>query len=303
MVKGRQNSRAAAAAGAAGLAATVLVGCGENVALRSGSPPVSAPTRAAEPVTYQPVKLVGWWRLQAAGEERGAVLHLGAGLSLWGACGKMMGGWGANTAGMFLADVHGWSDAWARKPGRQPAWLVKAVGFRPQEVGFALVDAGGREVARLLPRERPKPGSPMDPVLDDPPIADWGRHGATLLRAPKPLPTPLRPADREELVGRWIPADRAGRRDHPQSPHVRLTADGSWHGSDGCNGLGGRWTAGDGGAVLATAGAQTAIGCENLDVGSWLTGANRAGFAGDVLVLLDVDGKETGRLVKVADPR
>jgi hypothetical protein len=76
---------------------------------------------------------------------------------------------------------------------------------------------------------------------------------------------------------------------------VAFEAGGAWHGSDGCNGQGGRWAANDHGAFLAISGAQTEIGCVHVDVGSSLITADRAGFDGPQLVLLDNSGRETGR--------
>ncbi|MFC6020815.1 hypothetical protein ACFP2T_32180 [Plantactinospora solaniradicis] len=77
---------------------------------------------------------------------------------------------------------------------------------------------------------------------------------------------------------------------------MELGADGGWSGSDGCNRQSGRWVAGRAGALLATMGPSTLIGCVNVAVGSRLGNAWRAGLDGDVLVLLDPVGGETGRL-------
>jgi hypothetical protein len=48
--------------------------------------------------------------------------------------------------------------------------------------------------------------------------------------------------------------------------------------------------------LLTVAGPTTAMGCDGAQVGSWIASAARAGFDGDVLVLVDADGHETGRL-------
>jgi hypothetical protein len=109
------------------------------------------------------------------------------------------------------------------------------------------------------------------------------------------LPRGLEPAEKARLVGRWVPVDSPTGR-VPEVPHVRLSSEGDWSGSDGCNSQGGRWTAGAGWSLLAVAGPQTLIGCQGADVGGWLSGASRAGFDGAVLVLLDSSGNELGRL-------
>lgn len=74
---------------------------------------------------------------------------------------------------------------------------------------------------------------------------------------------------------------------------------GSWTGSDGCNGLGGRWSVGAGGELLATAGPETTIGCENVAIAQWLTTAVTAALDGGTLVLLDAAGTAIGRLQPV----
>ena len=109
-----------------------------------------------------------------------------------------------------------------------------------------------------------------------------------------PVPAALRPAQPAQLVGRWFPAD--GGSAAPRQPFAELLADGRWSGSDGCNGQGGRWIAGAGGSLLAVAGPQTLIGCTGADVGGWLSNAPRAGFDGELLVLLNPAGKEVARL-------
>jgi hypothetical protein len=67
---------------------------------------------------------------------------------------------------------------------------------------------------------------------------------------------------------------------------MQIVPDGSWNGSDGCNGKGGRWIAGPPARGWPSR-AQTLIGCDGADVGGWLSGASRAGTAGAELVLLD----------------
>jgi heat shock protein HslJ len=114
---------------------------------------------------------------------------------------------------------------------------------------------------------------------------------------PARVPTGLQPADHSSLVGRWVPlpGDDVQR---PEQPMLDLRADGTWTSSDGCNGTLGRWTTGDGGRVLATAGGTTQMGCTNVNVAATFYTASRAAFDGTVLVLLDASGTETGRLVK-----
>ena len=95
-----------------------------------------------------------------------------------------------------------------------------------------------------------------------------------------------------ELAGKWIPVGDAASTD----PHVVFGDDGTWSGSDGCNGAQGRWAVDDAGAFLATAGAMTLIGCEGAPVPTWVASARSAGLDGAFLLLLDVDGTEIVRL-------
>lgn len=113
---------------------------------------------------------------------------------------------------------------------------------------------------------------------------------------PAPLPANLVAATSGTLVGRWVPSPV--RSYQGTGPFVSFTAGGAWTGSDGCNGQGGTWTVGAGGAFHATSGPTTLIGCEGEPVGAWMVGAQRAGFSGSTLVLLDGSGATLGRLVK-----
>lgn len=107
------------------------------------------------------------------------------------------------------------------------------------------------------------------------------------------LPATLIPADRQRLMGRWIPVD--GHR----AAYVELAADGEWRASDGCNDQAGRWISAPRGTLLSVAGPVTLAACDNVPVGSWLWAVRRAGFDGEILVFLDAQAGETGRLRRV----
>jgi heat shock protein HslJ len=101
-------------------------------------------------------------------------------------------------------------------------------------------------------------------------------------------------------TGRWIPVETVGsdRWDEQRRPHARFGADGTWHGSDGCNDLGGRWSMDtQSGEWLASTFGQTDIGCGNVDVSGMVAPPRVVGFDGDELVFFDGDGAETGRFV------
>ena len=90
-----------------------------------------------------------------------------------------------------------------------------------------------------------------------------------------------------DLTGvRWLPADGTAQ----GRAFAEFAPDGTWTGSDGCNGQSGEWTLGDGGALRATAGLSTMIGCENVPVARWVSEAVHVEVDGDALVLHPATG-------------
>jgi hypothetical protein len=243
--------------------------------------------------------LVGAWTVTEADANTGEVLRLAppraGGLRLFGSCGMLLGDWRADANGLFLADINGRSAAertvCPSDSLAEPPWLVGAGAFRMEDGRAVLTDSRGRRLAVLLPDATISPGPDIYPPFTQPPVVDAETRRAFAPAAP--VPATLTPAGRDALLGRWRPLEP--RRVYG-TPFVELRADGTWSGSDGCNGQGGRWAAGPGGALLATSGPSTLIGCTNVAIAQWLAAASRAGLDGDVLVLLDVQGVETGRL-------
>jgi heat shock protein HslJ len=108
------------------------------------------------------------------------------------------------------------------------------------------------------------------------------------------------PALETLTTGRWIPVETVGsdRWEEQQRPHARFDVDGTWHGSDGCNGLGGPWSMDtQTGEWLASTLGQTDIGCDNVDVSGMVVTSRAVGLDGDELVFYDADGVETSRFV------
>jgi hypothetical protein len=243
------------------------------------------------------VALIGSWRLTGVDGEVDTVLRIAMDtnpLALWRRCGRLIGSWRANTDGLFVGYLNGVAQCPSPSGEMTPAWLRRVTAFRVDGDNRVLLDAGGGTVARLLPGGRPipLPTVEVDPSLARPPVVtDRVRRQ---LAPAAPLPRELAAVARDALVGRWvIPADQKTR---PRQPFAELRADGGWVGSDGCNRESGRWVAGPAGALLATIGPMTAIFCDGVSVGYWLSRTHRAGMDGDVLVLLDGDGAELGRL-------
>lgn len=247
------------------------------------SDPAESEAGTAEP---DPVDLIGSWTLSGTelGEDRGAVLRIAPDdVTLWRLAGVLMGNWRADTNGLFVAHIHGGT---AGSPAT-PAWLARAVGFRADGDARVLLDAQGATVARLEPGGTPSPVPNLAPdMAKAPTVTDDARR--KLQQPAAPLPPGLAAAGRDALVRRWLP-DRG-----PARAYVELLADGAWRGSDGCNGMGGRWAAGPDGAFLAVSGPTTLIACGNATVD--VDGARRAGLDGGTLVLLDASGAELARL-------
>jgi hypothetical protein len=194
----------------------------------------------------------------------------------------LIGSWRADAEGLLVADVSGATDCPAAEPV-PPRWLTGVGGYRIEE-NPVLLDARGEEVVRLVP------GAADSPTTAPPTRPD----GRSRPGPAAPLPAGLTPATRETIAGRWVPA--GGAKSQPQPAFVEFLSGGAWRGSDGCNGQGGRWTMGEAGAFLATAGPSTLMACDNVPVASWLADARRAGLDGADLVLVDGAGKELGRL-------
>lgn len=120
--------------------------------------------------------------------------------------------------------------------------------------------------------------------------AEMAPHGVVL--ADPGGAQPLHPAS---LLRRWVPLTGPGSA-HPEPPFVEFRPDGTWIGSDGCNGLSGTWSAGQTGQWQATLGPSTMIFCDNVPVGLWIERAARVNLDGNVLVLRDGLSQELGRL-------
>jgi hypothetical protein len=294
-MRGLRRTLLAAVVGLALAACGTTVGAGPEDGQGDG---LTRGSTAGPPGPADPPLLIGVWHLRGTDEAPGTVLRVDAAeLSLWRSCGALYGSWRADT-GLFVADAGQVSDgscATAHDTALtlRPAWLAATTGFRADGDSRVLLDDEGAVTARLDPATGSPPADGSRSPFSDPPVVDARARQA--FAVPRPLPTGLRPATRTTLVGRWVP-DGAEAVQRPKVPFLRLDADGSWTSSDGCNGSMGRWTAGSDGRVLATSGASTLIGCHNVPVDAWWSGAARAGLDGTTLVLLDAEGDELARL-------
>jgi hypothetical protein len=87
-----------------------------------------------------------------------------------------------------------------------------------------------------------------------------------------------------------MPGFKALKQARPNDPVLVFKADGTWSGSDGCNGLQGTYSIGQRGAFSATVGPQHMIGCDNVPHTGVLTAAKRVAITGDTLEFFGGDG-------------
>ncbi|MET9318153.1 META domain-containing protein [Kribbella sp. NPDC003505] len=100
----------------------------------------------------------------------------------------------------------------------------------------------------------------------------------------------------QAVAGKWRATAMLGTRtlksSRPEDPVLVFKADGTWTGSDGCNGLQGTYTIGQRGSFTATVGPQHLVGCENVPHTGVLHAAKRIAVSGDTLQFFDADGRQ-----------
>jgi hypothetical protein len=243
---------------------------------------------------------MGNWFVTGDGVEPGLMATVDAGeFRVWQQCGAAFAGWRGSTSGLFAADVSSWSGTCPDKPDLP--WLDTATGWLPDGSGIALIGGDGSTLARLAPGATPTADKNTLGSLADPPVVT-DEIRALLNASPSMGAGISSSATRASLVGSWIavlPSPRpSSNLTYREPPGVTIKSDGTWSGSDGCNGSGGRWNADEEGRVIASSGPTTLVGCGNIDAPGWFAGASLAGFDGDVLVTFDHDGKELGRFTR-----
>jgi hypothetical protein len=227
-------------------------------------------------------------------------LLLGEELWLFRTCGLLSGAWRAGHGGSFIGMTDGGSSR-CFEPGLAQrssdlAWLNEASAFRSDGERRLLVDSAGRVLATLTPGARPSPRPDHAAQFAEPPVVTDELRAR--FREPAPLPERLEPATVATLRGGWVTAAAADRGNG--RGFVEFKDGMTWAGSDGCNGLSGRFAVDARGELLTTHGFSTLIGCDMSPATQWVGQTRRAAFDGETLVLLDVDAHELGRLVRKA---
>ncbi|WP_129590611.1 META domain-containing protein [Sanguibacter massiliensis] len=287
----RPSRRVRLAVAALAPAALLLGACANPDA--PGAQPTSIDEHA--PVSLTDAReAVGTWTVVGAAADPGTVVQIGYGFTLWLDCGRVEGSYLLGTDGALLTDA--WAGSGTCDVPNLPAWLDDAASLATAGDDLVLLGADGIATATLTPGGTPKvpahdsPDLAKDPVLDD-------ALRAALDPASPALPAGVTAATTDELVGRWLPAEPVG---DPEASYLTLAADGTWTGSDGCNGAQGLWLS-DKGSWRATSGPQTLIYCEGVQMPMFASTARAAGLDADgSLVLVDAEGAELVRLVKKA---
>jgi heat shock protein HslJ len=100
----------------------------------------------------------------------------------------------------------------------------------------------------------------------------------------------------QAVAGKWRAVQMLGtqslRDSRPEDPVLVFKPDGTWTGSDGCNGLQGTYTIGQRGAFTATVGPQHLVGCENVPHTGVLHAAKRIAVTSDTLQFFGADGRQ-----------
>jgi hypothetical protein len=112
----------------------------------------------------------------------------------------------------------------------------------------------------------------------------------------------------EALIGTWRPVDIVGFDSSKLPPlgvmatewDITFTGDGRWQGTDGCNEIGGTYTASDNGPIsVDTSGPQTLIGCSHIPNAVVLGRAARFAIDGRSLTFYAAAGQRLGTYERV----
>ncbi|MGQ0466515.1 MAG: hypothetical protein ACT4QG_14475 [Sporichthyaceae bacterium] len=258
----------------------IVAGCAE--VSHSVEPPAS--TRAGAPRAL-PSALVGQWDVLGPAVGPKTSMRVGfRSLELLNECGVLHGGWAAFPGGAIAAGTYaGVPGCFMEGSGWTPAWMGRAERFEISGDERRLLDGAGAVVATLRPGEVPAARAQdfPAPILDD-------AARAELDADPPAPPHGLRSASAEELVGRWVLADRRTDRSS-DVPFIEFRRDGRFAASDGCNGTEGRWVL-SGSSLLLAGGLTGLVGCiESAQLA--ITGT--VGFVGDRLAMTGRAGGHT----------
>lgn len=109
-------------------------------------------------------------------------------------------------------------------------------------------------------------------------------------------------ATAQTVVGTWRPVRLNGfttlKAARPDDPTITFKADGTWVGSDGCNGLQGTYSIGQRGEFTSKSGLQRMVGCDNVPHTAVLKATKRITSDKNGLTFYAGDGQEVARYAR-----
>jgi heat shock protein HslJ len=117
-----------------------------------------------------------------------------------------------------------------------------------------------------------------------------------------PVTTPAPAAEPQAVTGTWRAVRMSGfttlKAARPEDATLTFNADGTWIGSDGCNGLSGTYSIGQRGEFTAKVGPQRLAGCNNVPHTLILQTAKRISIDQATLQFFGADGQEVARYAR-----
>jgi heat shock protein HslJ len=109
-------------------------------------------------------------------------------------------------------------------------------------------------------------------------------------------------ATAQTVAGTWRPVQLSGfttlKAARPDAPTITFKADGTWVGSDGCNGINGTYSIGQHGEFSSKSGSQRMVGCDNVPHTAVLAEAKRITSDKTGLTFYAGDGREVARYAR-----
>lgn len=114
--------------------------------------------------------------------------------------------------------------------------------------------------------------------------------------------TQARGTTAQTVVGSWRPVRLNGfttlKTGRPDDPIITFNADGTWTGSDGCNGLSGSYAIGQRGEFTSKSNGQRMVGCDNVPHTAVLAATKRIASDQTSLTFYAGDGREVARYAR-----
>lgn len=257
----------------------------------SSAAPSQAST-ATRGVDLEPAAaLVGLWKVQAPGEGANTWVRFEpASVTVQRGRDLINASW-VSGGDHIAANAYGWSNG---SMDRAVTWLEQAHTFRINGAEVVLVDSKDHVLATLSPATKaPDPRGALPELMNGrTPEAEVTSY----FTPPTPAASPGPNVTADAVQGRWITGKADADGNHP---FLTFSPDGSYRGSDGCNGISGRWLLSTTNYLAFTGGFHTDVACENLlPVPTWTADARTVSVHGDRLTLFDQKGTALGSFTR-----